>query len=226
MSLAGGLLIYWAFQWVDWSDENEPASGGPEATELRTLREQVRKLEGSVASSERLAREAQAIAQAAQAVSSQRGEEPSAPARSPEPSQQEQRAQSPAMEGLEVSPHEPSPQELVEQMDARFFSEGVDLDWSREARPRAERFGVTLPEGARIVSLECRSSMCRVEMSHPSLESFQGFIHQSVLRGEHEWNGPVMAAIKSDPRQPGEIQAVAFLAREGIDLSPATLEAP
>ncbi len=223
-SLLGGLVIYGAFQLVDWSDKSE--SGSPESTELRRLREQVRKLEGSVASSDRLAREAQLTAQAAQAVARQRVEDPPAPARGSEPNNQGKSDEILPIEASGASPREPSPQELVAQMDARFFGEGLDSNWSREAMPRAQQFGLTLPEGARVVSLECRSSMCRLEMSHPSLESFQGFIQQRVLQGEHEWNGPIMAALQGDPQRPGEVHAVAYLAREGVDLSPASLEAP
>lgn len=90
--------------------------------------------------------------------------------------------------------------------------------------PRAEQFSGRLPEGARVLSLQCRSSMCRLETSHPSLESFQGFIQQTVMRGEHNWNGPIMAALEGDPRQPGEVKAVVYLAREGADLSPSSPE--
>ena len=68
--LLGGLLTYGAFRLVAWSGESEPGSGRPEATELLRLREQVRKLERAVASSEQLAREARVTAEAAQAVAS------------------------------------------------------------------------------------------------------------------------------------------------------------
>jgi hypothetical protein len=222
----GGLLTYGASQLVDWSDEGARGPGGPESTELRKLRNQVRQLEDSVASAERLAREAQVNAQTAQAVASLRAEAPPAPVPLSKPTTLGKGEESPPTEGSGASPREPNAEEIVDQLDTRFLSEGVDPNWSREARRRAERFSDVLPEGARVISLECRSSMCRLEMSHPSLESFQGFVRKSMLGGEIEWSGAFMAAIRGDPGQPGGVQAVAYLAREGIDLSPASLAGP
>lgn len=224
--LFGGLLTYGASQLVNWRDRNEPSPGSSDSTELQRLRAQVRKLEGSVASADRLARTAQLTAQAARAVARQSLEAPPAPQQGSNPGNPGEHGESLPTEAPRTSPPEPSPQELVDQMDSRFFGERLDPDWSREALPRAEQFGVRLPEGVRVVSLQCRSSMCRLEMSHPTLESFQGFIQQTVMRGEHDWNGPIMAALQGDPRQPGEVKAVVYLAREGTDLSPSFPEAP
>jgi hypothetical protein len=218
--LCGGLLTYGASRLVDWRDKNEPSPGGADSTELQRLRAQVRQLEGSIASSDRLARAAQLTAQAAQAVVRQRVEALPAPPQGSESGNPGTQDESLPTEAPSPSPPEPSPQEVVEQMDGRFYDEKLDPDWSREALPRAEQFSGRLPEGVRVVSLQCRSSMCRLETSHPNLESFQGFIQQTVMRGEHNWNGPIMAALQGDPKQPGEVKAVVYLAREGTDLSP------
>jgi hypothetical protein len=224
VGILGVVLAYGASRFVGWSEENEPASNGPESAELRKLREQLRQLEGSVAGSERLAREAQATARNAQAIASQRMEAPPAPTRGSGPA-----GQGGSDEGIPTKdsmplPPEPSPREIAEQMDERFFGEWIDPGWRHEATPRAEKLRATLPEGARVVSLECRSSMCRVEMSHPNLEAFQGFVRESLLGSGREWDGPLMATLMSDPGQPGEVRAVAYLAREGADLTPAPRE--
>jgi hypothetical protein len=115
-------------------------------------------------------------------------------------------------------------EEVIEQLDERFFTEPLDPGWSQEARRRAEQFGGLLPKGARVLSLECRSSICRMETTQPSLEAFQNFMRQGLLAGGHEWNGPVMAAVKGDPNKPGEVLTVTYLAREGADLSPSPRE--
>lgn len=220
----GVFLAYGAFQFSNRGDEREPVPGGSDSTELRKLKEQIRKLEGAVASSERLAREAQVTAQSAHATASQRMETSSASTSGFDSSGQRGSDESTPSGDTRHPLPEPSPQELVEQMDERFFDERIDPGWSHEATTRAEQLRTTLSEGSRIVSLDCRSSMCRVEMSHPNLETFQGFIHKSIVGGTLKWDGPLFAALKSDPGQPGEVQAVAYLARKGVELSPASLE--
>lgn len=202
----GGLLATGASQLAGLGDESAAEGPAPESAELKRLREQVRKLEASVASSERLAREAQVTARAAQA----RAEAAPVPERLPEPPKQEE---APVAKAPAAAPAEPSPDEVIDQMDERFFLEEVDPAWSRDARHRVERLGGLMPEGARIVAVECRSSMCRMEMSHPSLESFQGFVRKGLMGPESEWDGGLMAAVKGDPYRPGGIQAVAYLGR-------------
>lgn len=196
----------------------------PEATELRQLRQQVRKLEESVTYSERTAREARSAAELAQrAVRTHREVVPAVqqgPGVTPSgDSHAEAHAQ-----GSNAPPPEPQAAEVIEQMDERFFSEPLDPGWSQQARRRVEQLGGMMPKGARVVSLDCRTSLCRMEMSHPNLESFQDFVRQGLLGGGYEWDGPVMAAVKGDPHQPGELLTVAYLAREGTDLSPSPRE--
>jgi hypothetical protein len=221
VGLLGGLLVYGVARHLDGSAVDAPAvSGGPEAAELRRLREQVRELEVSAARSERLAREAQVTARAAQAVVAPRVE--ALPALEPASGD----ARPPGEEGQRPAPEEPTPDEVVARLDARFFGEGVDPAWSRDATPRAERLGGLLPRGARVVSLECRSSMCRLEMSHPDLESFQGFLRDGLLGEANTWDGAFMATLKSAPGRPGGVEAVAYLARSGVSLTPDALEGP
>ncbi|NTX65921.1 hypothetical protein HUA74_35205 [Myxococcus sp. CA051A] len=62
--------------------------------------------------------------------------------------------------------------------------------------------------------------MCRLEMSHPSLETFQHFIREGLVHDTNAWEGPFMAALKSPPGQLGAVEAVAYLARPGADLAP------
>ncbi len=121
---------------------------------------------------------------------------------------------------MEASEPEMTADEVVTRLDARFFSEGVDPAWSREASQRVERLRTHLPQGAHVVSLECRSSMCRLEMSHPSQTSFQHFIRAGLIDDAAGWDGPFMAAIKGGPEQAGGVAAVAFLARAGAELAP------
>ncbi|MGE6757449.1 hypothetical protein ACQKGO_05500 [Corallococcus interemptor] len=201
-----GLLSYGVFRLTRTTDVSAGEGGARETTELQRLKAQVRKLEASVAHSEQLAREARATASRV------------APGQSPE-------ALGPPDAGLKIeevaeAPPEPAPDEEVARMDARFFSEGVDTAWSHAATRRAERLGAVLPPGARIVSLECRSSMCRLQMSHPSQDAFRQFLREGLMEDADAWDGPFMAALTGTPGRSGEVEAVAYLARAGVDLAP------
>lgn len=218
VGIVGVLLSYGVSRFSGGSAVEAPDPGAHDATELQRLKAQVRELEASVATSERLAREAQVAARAASA----RVE--TLPA--PEPAPEETADARPSGEDTKAAPREVDPNEVVEKLDARFFSEALDPGWSGEARQRAQRLGGLLPEGSRVVSLECRSSMCRLELSHPSLESFQGFVREGLMGTGNDWDGPFMAALTGDPKQPGGVQAVAYLARAGADLSPDALDSP
>ncbi|HSP77097.1 MAG TPA: hypothetical protein VLQ93_01110 [Myxococcaceae bacterium] len=219
VGVCGGLL-YGASELIGWSEHGAPEPTPSESSELVQLREQVRKLESSVARSEKFAREARSTARIAQLSVSTRADAPPAPEGVPAVAGQGASHEEAVTEGPGAEPPPPSTEEIITRMDARFFGEGFDPSWSYEARERAEQLGTRMPEGSRVVSLECRSSMCRMEMSHPNLESFQDFMQKSLLGGESEWDGPFMAGLKGDPGQPGELVAVAYLARAGADLSP------
>ncbi|AFE04510.1 dihydrolipoamide acetyltransferase [Corallococcus coralloides DSM 2259] len=209
-----GLLSYGVSRLGGASDVNAREPGASDTPELQRLKAQVRELEASVAHSERLAREAHVAARA----QGPRLDTPMAPA----PASVAMRPPDAglATEGMAAPPPEPTPDEAVARMDARFFGEGVDTAWSHDATRRAERLGEALPQGARIVSLECRSSMCRLQMSHPSQDAFQKFLREGLIDDANAWEGPFMAALTGTPGRPGEVEAVAYLARAGVELAP------
>lgn len=211
-----GLTTYGVSRLGGGDEQGSPETDTPEATGLRRLREQVRELEASVAHSERAAREAQSAAQAAQVAVRAQGEKPSSAPPAPEAN--------PPARGPDAPPPEPRVEEVIEQLDERFFTELLDPGWSQQARRRADQFTGLLPTGARVLSLECRTSICRMETAQPSLEAFQDFVRQRLVGGNHDWDGPIMAAVKGDPHKPGEIVTVTYLAREGADLSPEPRE--
>jgi|GEM_PF-2023333 len=199
-------------------DNATPASEtDAHAAELRALRSQVRELQASVESSTRVAHEAHLTAQAARAANP-RPDAPAAPAAPSVPADPDE--SEPDTESAAERRQEMTSEEAVTRLDARFFGEGVDRTWSHEATQRAERLRTHLPQGARFLSMECRSSMCRLEMVHANLEAFQHFIRDGLINDATSWDGPFMAALKSPPGRPGEVEAVAYLARPGADLAP------
>ncbi|MCP3099613.1 hypothetical protein LZ198_12115 [Myxococcus sp. K15C18031901] len=212
--LLSGLLSYGVYWLISAGDMKAMEVGARDATEVQRLTAQVRALEASVARSEQLAREAQVAARAAGTrVDTPTGPTEDATAIGPPDSDR-------STVGTAVAHPEPTPDEVVARMDARFFSEDVDPTWSRDATQRAEKLGALMPRGARVVSLECRSSMCRLQMSHPSQDDFQRFLREGLIDDSNAWDGPFMAAITSALGRPGEVEAVAYLARAGVDLAP------
>ena len=208
-----GLLLYGGSWLVDWNHEAAPGAGEPESTASPRSSGPGPELEERVTSFQSRARERQVAARTARTGVRSRAEAPLVP---------EQRHESLPSEAPGNPAPETNREEIVSLLDARFFSEAFDPAWGREAKHRAEQLCSMLSAGARVVSLECRSSMCRMEMSHPSLESFQGFIRKGLLE-EDKWDGGFMAAIKSDPSQPGSVESVAYLARNGVDLASTSL---
>ncbi|NTX66453.1 hypothetical protein HUA74_37920 [Myxococcus sp. CA051A] len=212
--LFAGLLSYGVYWLTGAGDVKTMEVGARDTTELQQLKTQVRELEASVARSERLAHEVQVAARAVgPRVDTPTALDGNSVAMSPPDAGF-------SSEGTAAVLPEPTQDEVVARMEARFFSEEVDPAWSRDATQRAERLGALLPRGARVVSLECRSSMCRLQMSHPTQDAFQRFVRDGLIDDATTWAGPFMAVLTGTPGRLGEIEAVAYLARDGVNLSP------
>lgn len=133
-------------------------------------------------------------------------------------------AQAPGDDGPPAQ--ELSPRELSRRLDQRFSAEAIDRTWAREASEQAQRIGGALGPQAAVAAVECRASMCRLATRHTDLSAFQESM-RATLGGSAPgpgWNGPLFAAVVSDPEQPGEVEAVIYLARAGVDLSPTSLQ--
>jgi hypothetical protein len=138
------------------------------------------------------------------------------------------RAQStPAPDKAEVtgpSPAEPvhehaqplDPAEATAQYQQAFSLEPVDREWSSSAQAKLQT-GVSalIPKTSQVVSLECRTSLCRVQVHHRNLDDYRSFTQDAYLKGDtHIWNGQMFSTLVGDPTTDG-VTTVAFLAREG-----------
>ena len=104
-------------------------------------------------------------------------------------------------------------------MDAAFFREAADREWSAGTRNTIEKkASAMLPEGASIDSVECRSSFCRVEMTYKDLTDFRNFTQNAYVHGTHIWSGPTLTVLVSDAQGKGPPVSIAYLAREGHEL--------
>jgi hypothetical protein len=72
--------------------------------------------------------------------------------------------------------------------------------------------------GSSVRSLECHTSLCRIETMHPSLEDFRGFMQRAYLTPDpmtRVANGPIFAALLAQPVEGQPVIAVAFVGRDG-----------
>jgi hypothetical protein len=123
-----------------------------------------------------------------------------------------------AIDPIVHAKREVTTEDISEGLNTRFYAEDVDRNWSASARANFQsRLSAALPSGSRLVSLECKSSMCRAEVSQPSVEAHQSFV-QSAFMPPAQWDGSTMVSLKEEPGD-GSATSLVFLAREGQGLS-------
>lgn len=136
------------------------------------------------------------------------------------PSTVEPEAEAEAETSLEVT-------ELRDGIQNAFVTEGRD-PWSSGANHLVTtKVVASLGSNGRLRSVECRSTMCRVETTHASSRQSRQFARRLfILPGERPWNGAIFAAPEAasgDSREP--VLAVYYLMREGFSLpSPANVD--
>jgi hypothetical protein len=145
-----------------------------------------------------------------------------APARSPSPSPGDESDAPAAPPQAPLGPKERPTIELedaTDEIERVFLGEGSDPTWSRQTeRTVKEKLMVSLPEASAVRSIECRSSMCRIETSFRDAETYEHFA-QSAFKdpATQIWNGGAYStSLGTDDR--GGMVIVSYLAREGEDL--------
>jgi hypothetical protein len=124
----------------------------------------------------------------------------------------------PAAPGAELGhggPGSPEGRELAAQLDSKYATEVVDPAWSGSAVHQLDgAVRRVLPDGTTFGSVSCRSTLCRVESFHTSLESFRSYVDASYLaRDRGIWNGAFIALVTEQSAV--GVKAVSFVAREG-----------
>ncbi|WP_375756705.1 hypothetical protein [Corallococcus exercitus] len=181
--------------------------------ELEDLRAQVRK---SAASNDANLAERRAAAETAMRLWATQAAQPSAPrAQAPAESpgaMEEDSAQAPD----EVPP--PPPMRLsppsFEQSRTRvmtaFAEEPVDNDWSgRATQTLNETLRQHLPSGSRVKALDCRATLCRVELVHRSAADSGPF----MMNGLRAWPGSIFVA--SEAQEGSDYVVTLIAAKEG-----------
>jgi hypothetical protein len=96
---------------------------------------------------------------------------------------------------------------------AAYSGEAEDAEWSRDASRKLNTLlHSRLPGGSRVNTLECRSTMCQVEIAHTSPEAHGEFL----MNGFRGWRGSVFVA--EEKQEHGELVVTLFASREGMEL--------
>lgn len=109
--------------------------------------------------------------------------------------------------------------DVRDALNSRFYGEAYDSSWSASARQKFQtQLSEALPEGSRLVSVECRSSMCRAEISHRDIKAHQSFVQNAFAPPRAHWDGPTMVSLEDEPGT-NNVTSVAFWGREGQALT-------
>lgn len=112
------------------------------------------------------------------------------------------------------------------RLENRFASEPVDAAWRREATAILQRqFTAKAGPGSRVTEIDCKQSLCRVEMVHKDFDTYRDFGHATFTSSSAEWRGGAMMHVVGD-REAGEVKSIAYLARPGEDIGLIMQEEP
>jgi hypothetical protein len=115
--------------------------------------------------------------------------------------------------------------EVRDRLDAAFAGDAAVAP-SQDRSPGLERrVRAVMPAGSSVRSLECRSSLCRIETVHPSVEEFRDFVQGGYLTldlATRVSTGPVFVGLLAPPVEGQPVVGVAFLGRDGAVLPTLT----
>lgn len=122
------------------------------------------------------------------------------------------------------APAQISPEEFraarSDALRSSFTMEQKDPAWSGDTEKKvAAKFSNKLPEGSQVQKVECRSSMCIIQMRHKTLQDFRAFVDATLMHPDDDarpW-GPSEALVETEGES-GELSVVVALARAGHEL--------
>jgi hypothetical protein len=114
---------------------------------------------------------------------------------------------------------EPVPLELV--LEQTFEAGGQDLEWTQTAAGEArDALADALPDGSWLDHLECRGSLCRVEIRHRSEDGHTALM-SALIQGPPRWMGPGSFSRVRDPS--GGESTLAYLGRPDSDFEEGSI---
>ncbi len=110
----------------------------------------------------------------------------------------------------------PAPEDTIANMDVVYAAQPADRGWgAASARKLEDGLGRFTDSGSRIQSVDCRTSICKVVVSHPDVSRQQSFVSGAFGTTDY-WTGPRAAIRKVDPN--GDVSTLAFFGRDGTSL--------
>ena len=102
---------------------------------------------------------------------------------------------------------------LASRCDEAITGQAIDPAWSRAKNEQFEAFFARAPlVGTKIKTMDCRTTMCRIDLAHRSKEDRTRFIQSfSDLAGPR---GMVFAHIETDD----DLEIAVYVTREGVGL--------
>jgi hypothetical protein len=108
-----------------------------------------------------------------------------------------------------------------DHLEAAFRAQPFGAPGAERAQHVAQtKLAEALPETSRLLAIECRASLCRVESEHQDVERFNQFVEKGLFNtgGPEAWTGPFFSAPAEAPE--GRIAYMSFVALEGGSLPP------
>ncbi|MES2887319.1 MAG: hypothetical protein V4739_04830 [Pseudomonadota bacterium] len=107
----------------------------------------------------------------------------------------------------------------AEPLDKTFQAEAIDQAWATPLETRLRNgFDATSPVGSRLIEASCRTTLCRVEVTHTDTAAQDRFVAAMAPLGLFSNNGITGLAFHQGDDKSG-LRSVYFIARPGQDLS-------
>jgi hypothetical protein len=108
-------------------------------------------------------------------------------------------------------------------LEDKFQAEPVNRPWAQAAeREYRGIIDAHLPQNSRVVSLECRSDFCRLEVVHESIESSNDFLMRLFSMKEGRAMGTSAGGFRAaqpTPEPDGKLDYVVYIARPGVSVA-------
>ena len=112
----------------------------------------------------------------------------------------------------------PSTQDRQAFLELSFSSQAPDASWAENARDEIEAIVQPLTnQDTRLLSVDCRTTLCRVELVHSDVNAFHALAMATLNGGVRGWKGAVSGALLRTEAD-GSARSVMYLAKQGTEM--------
>ncbi len=88
--------------------------------------------------------------------------------------------------------------QMNETAERRFDKQTYDAGWAHDAQGRIQKnIGAQLPEKSKLLRVECRETLCRVDMEFADLDALRKGLNGMLLSRVPVWDGPTLNYVLS-----------------------------